>query len=58
MGDLAAVRALREMDVARLVVCSDSVESPSELRERADLVVPGPPGVVSFLESLAQVLDS
>ena len=46
------------MDVSRLVVCSDSVESPSELREQADLVVPGPPGVVSFLESLAQVLDS
>lgn len=56
VGDLAAVRALREMDVARLVVCSDSVESPSELREQADLVVPGPPGVLSFLEFLAQVI--
>jgi trehalose 6-phosphate phosphatase len=58
VGDLAAVQALREMDVAGLVVCSDSAESPPELREQADLVVPGPPGVVSFLESLAQMIVS
>ena len=58
VGDLAAVRAVREMDVAGLVVCSDSAESPPELREQADLVVPGPPGVVSFLESLAQMIVS
>ncbi len=58
VGDLAAVRAVREMDVSGLVVCSDSAESPPELREQADLVVPGPPGVVSFLESLAQMIVS
>jgi trehalose 6-phosphate phosphatase len=58
VGDLPAMRALREMDVAGLVVCSDSVESPPELRQQADLVVPGPPGVVSFLESLAQLIVS
>ena len=52
------MRAVREIDVAGLVVCSDSVESPPELRQQADLVVPGPPGVVSFLESLAQLIVS
>ena len=58
VGDLAAVAALREMDLPALVVCSDSVESPPELRERSDLVVAGPPGVVSFLESLAKEIVS
>jgi trehalose 6-phosphate phosphatase len=58
IGDLVAVAALREMDVAGLVVCSDSAESPAELREQADLVVAGPAGVVSFLESLAKKIVS
>jgi trehalose 6-phosphate phosphatase len=58
LGDIPAVRAVREMDVAGLVVCSDSVESPPELREQADLVVPGPAGVVAFLESLARLIVS
>jgi trehalose 6-phosphate phosphatase len=58
IGDLAAVGALREMDVAGVVVCSDSVESPPELREQADLVVAGPAGVVTFLQSLAEEIVS
>ncbi|HEY9375602.1 MAG TPA: trehalose-phosphatase, partial [Jiangellaceae bacterium] len=58
LGDLAAVAALREMDVAGLVVCSDSVEAPPELRAQADLVVAGPAGVVTFLESLAKEIVS
>jgi trehalose 6-phosphate phosphatase len=58
VGDLAAVAALREMDVAALVVCSDSAESPSGLREQADLAVDGPSGVVSFLRSLAKKIVS
>ena len=58
LGDLAAVTALREMDVAGVVVCSDSAESPPELREQADVVVAGPTGVVTFLESLAKEIIS
>jgi trehalose 6-phosphate phosphatase len=58
LGDLAAVAALREMDVSGLVVCSDSAESPPRLREQADLVVPGPAGVVAFLQSVAKVIVS
>jgi trehalose 6-phosphate phosphatase len=57
-GDLAAVAALREMDVASVVVCSDSAESPPRLREQADLVVAGPAGVVSFLQALTKVIVS
>ncbi|MCW2600999.1 MAG: HAD-superfamily hydrolase, subfamily [Frankiales bacterium] len=56
LGDLAAfdtVDALREEGTEGLLVCSDSEEAPEALRSRADLVVPGPPGVVQLLNDLA-----
>jgi trehalose 6-phosphate phosphatase len=59
LGDLPALDAVdeaREAGVVGLVVCSDSPETPPALRERADLLVPGPPGVVATLESLAAAL--
>ena len=55
VGDLSAYDAvdrLRAQGVPGLTVCSDSAEGPDELRERADLVVDGPPGVVRVLEEL------
>ena len=58
VGDLAAVSALRSLDVAGLVVCSDSPESPDALRREADLVVDGPDGVVAFLVALAEQIVS
>jgi trehalose 6-phosphate phosphatase len=58
LGDLAAVRALRAIDIVGLVICSDSAESPPELRDEADLVVAGPAGVVAFLEALAGLIVS
>ena len=59
LGDLAAfdaVEGLRAKGIAGLLVCSDSAEAPGELRARADLVVPGPPGVVRLLNDLAALL--
>ncbi|HEX5996704.1 MAG TPA: trehalose-phosphatase [Jiangellales bacterium] len=53
LGDLPAVRALRELDVAGVVVCSDSAETPDELRQAADIVVDGPAGVIELLRSMA-----
>ncbi|MGH8824679.1 MAG: trehalose-phosphatase [Jiangellaceae bacterium] len=58
LGDLAAVTTLRSLDVAGLVVCSDSPESPEALRREADLVVDGPAGVVAFLAALAEQIGS
>lgn len=55
LGDLpafAAVEKLRLDGVAGLLVCSGSDEVP-ELRDRADLVVDGPSGVVDLLRALA-----
>lgn len=55
VGDLpayAAVEELRARGVAGLTVCSASDEGPAELRERADVVVDGPDGVVALLRSL------
>jgi trehalose 6-phosphate phosphatase len=55
-GDLAAfdaVDTLRELGTEGLLVCSDSHEAPQELRDRADLVVDGPAGVVRLLGDLA-----
>lgn len=57
LGDLPAVAVLRELDVAALVVCSDSGESPDALRREADLVVDGPPAVVAFLAKLGAALS-
>jgi trehalose 6-phosphate phosphatase len=58
VGDLPAfdaVDALRAEGVAGVLVCSGSDEGPSELRERADVVVDGPAGVVALL---ARLLDA
>ncbi|MGW0612711.1 trehalose-phosphatase [Streptomyces sp. NPDC002788] len=58
LGDLpayAAVDTLRSDDTPGLLVCSGSDEV-TELRERADLVVNGPEGVVRLLRDLADRL--
>jgi len=47
-----AVDELRAAGVPGLTVFSDSVEGPDELRDRADLIVDGPEGVVELLEQL------
>jgi trehalose 6-phosphate phosphatase len=52
IGDIPAFDLARE--VGGFTVFADSAEGPGELRERADLVVPGPPGVVAYLESLCE----
>lgn len=55
LGDLpayGAVERLRASGVPGLLVCSGSDEVP-ELRERSDLVVDGPAGVVGLLRALA-----
>jgi len=57
LGDLPALDAVDEVratGLAAIVVCSDSAETPAQLRERSDLLVPGPPGVVATLEALAE----
>lgn len=56
VGDVPAVEAVRGLQRAGavgVVVCSDSDEPVPEFRDRADLVVPGPPGVLAVLEALA-----
>src|SRR5690606_28091337 len=56
LGDLpafSAVDTLRSDGVPGLLVCSGSDEV-TELRERADLVVDGPAGVVGLLRALAR----
>lgn len=54
IGDLPAVAALRSRsDIAGIVVCSDAEEASPVLRGQADLVVPGPPGVLAVLRALA-----
>jgi hypothetical protein len=55
VGDLSAYDAvdeLRAAGVPGLTICSDSPEGPEQLRERADLVVDGPEGIVAMLEGL------
>ncbi len=57
-GDVPAFRAVRDLRAAGLpglLVCSGSEEEPV-LRSLADLVVPGPDGVMSFLRSLSSAL--
>jgi trehalose 6-phosphate phosphatase len=57
LGDLPAydaIASLRERGVLGVTVCSDSAETPIQLRERADVVVPGPRGMVALLEELAR----
>ena len=56
LGDVEAFEALaelREDGLAALLVCSGSEEQPA-LLDRADLVVPGPDGVVALLRRLAE----
>ncbi|TDD67770.1 trehalose-phosphatase [Jiangella aurantiaca] len=57
LGDLPAVVAVRELasseDLVGIVVCSDAEEASAELRNAADVVVPGPPGVQALLRELA-----
>lgn len=58
LGDLpafAAVEELRSDGVPGLLVCSGSDEV-TELRERADVVVDGPAGVVGLLRALTELL--
>ena len=55
LGDLPAFDAvdeLRALGVPGVTVCSGSDEGPAVLRERADVVVDGPAGVVALLRSL------
>jgi trehalose 6-phosphate phosphatase len=56
LGDLPAVAAVSELreeeGVLAMIVCSDSPETPAALREAADLVVQGPPGVLETLRAL------
>ncbi|MBX6390994.1 MAG: trehalose-phosphatase [Frankia sp.] len=58
LGDLPAFELVDELrasgEIAGLTVCSDGPEAPAELRERADLVVDGPAGIVSLLRALAE----
>ena len=49
--DLDAFRALEELETG-VKVAVDSAEGPPELRERADVVVAGPPGLVELLRTL------
>lgn len=61
VGDLpafAAVEELRAQGTPGLTVCSDSAEAPQDLRLRADLVVPGPPGVLALLQELLAAVTS
>jgi trehalose 6-phosphate phosphatase len=55
VGDLPGFDALDELDargVATLRIAVDSPEAPLELLDRADVVVDGPEGLVTLLESL------
>lgn len=56
VGDLPGFAALDELadrGVVTLRIAVDSPEAPPELLERADIVVDGPQGLVTLLESLA-----
>ncbi|MEV0194660.1 trehalose-phosphatase [Kitasatospora purpeofusca] len=62
LGDVpafAAVEGLRPQGLAGLLVCSGAVgDAPvRELADRADLVVPGPAGVVELLVALGEELS-
>jgi trehalose 6-phosphate phosphatase len=61
LGDLAAFAAvaeLREQGLPGLLVASAGTpETPQPLLDQADLTVPGPEGVVAFLNALADALS-
>ncbi|NDL58175.1 trehalose-phosphatase [Phytoactinopolyspora mesophila] len=55
LGDLPAIEAVRALEadgMLGVIICSDGTEVATELREAADLVVPGPEGVQRALRSL------
>lgn len=54
LGDLPAVAAVRSLAIPGLVVCSDSPETPADLRDAADVIVDGPDGLVSWLHMVAE----
>jgi trehalose 6-phosphate phosphatase len=59
LGDLAAfraVRSLRDEGVPGVLVAAAGEDSPAEVADLADLVVPGPAGVVDLLDALADAL--
>lgn len=59
LGDLAAfaaVRALRAEGVPGVLVAAAGDDSPPEVTGQADLVVPGPGGMVDLLDALADAL--
>jgi trehalose 6-phosphate phosphatase len=59
LGDLAAfaaVRALRAEGVPGVLVAAAGDDAPPEITGQADLVVPGPGGVVDLLDALADAL--
>jgi trehalose 6-phosphate phosphatase len=62
LGDLAAfaaVHELREQGLPGLLVASaGGPDSPKELTAQADLVVPGPAGVVALLDALADAVTA
>lgn len=55
LGDVEAFEAARRLDVPSLLVCSGSAEV-TELVALADVVVPGPDGVLRFLRDLTRDL--
>jgi trehalose 6-phosphate phosphatase len=55
LGDVPAIEAVRALEaegVLGVVICSDSAEVPDQVRDSADLVVPGPEGVQRVLRAL------
>jgi hypothetical protein len=55
LGDIPAAEAVRELSAAGVtgvVICSESNEPVPEFRARADVVVPGPEGVLRALSLL------
>ncbi|WP_129668811.1 trehalose-phosphatase [Phytoactinopolyspora endophytica] len=52
MPAVAAVRSLQEDGLAGIVIYSDSSEAVPELRDEADLIAPGPEGVLRVLQAL------
>lgn len=59
LGDLAAFAAVRELraeGVPGVLVAAAGDDSPPEVTDQADLVVPGPGGVVDLLDALADAL--
>lgn len=63
LGDVEAFRAVRQLrhdGLPGLLVCSASEEqgAPDDLVDLADVLVPGPDGVVALLRRLAQDIDA